>query len=184
MSIYNYTDEIAGNTPYIIAVPGASWGDQWNLLNKTITFSAGNGAQVLGGYNIVDGMPIVDCDNQNFVGAAMAYREIQKGKSVYSMDNPGNDFEYVANPDLKSFRAYITKVTANSLVNLQKIAVISIGENDIEGGETDGIKSINNSRLTIENGVVYDLQGRVVSTKGLQALPKGIYIMNGKKYTK
>ena len=184
MSIYNYTDEIAGNTPYIIAVPGASWGDQWNLLNKTITFSAGNGAQVLGGYNIVDGMPIVDCDNQNFVGAAMAYREIQKGKSVYSMDNPGNDFEYVANPNLKSFRAYITKETANSLVNLQSIAVLNIGENDIEGEETDGIKSINNSRLTIENGVVYDLQGRVVSTKGLQALPKGIYIMNGKKYTK
>ena len=184
MSIYNYTDEIAGNTPYIIAVPGASWGDQWNLLNKTITFSAGANAQVLGGYNIVDGMPVIDCDNQNFVGATMAYREIQKGKSVYSMDNPGNDFEYVANPNLKSFRAYITKETANSLVNLQSIAVLNIGENDIEGEETDGIKSINNSRLTIENGVVYDLQGRVVSTKGLQALPKGIYIMNGKKYTK
>ena len=56
---------------------------------------------------------------------------------------------------------------------------IVIGE---EEGETDGIKAIDNSQLRIENGVVYDLQGRVVSTNGMDALPKGIYIMNGKKY--
>lgn len=53
-----------------------------------------------------------------------------------------------------------------------------------EEGETDGINAIDNSQLRIENGVVYDLQGRVVSTNGMDALPKGIYIMNGKKYTK
>ena len=53
-----------------------------------------------------------------------------------------------------------------------------------EEGETDGIKAIDNSQLTIENGVVYDLQGRVVSTNGMESLPKGIYIMNGKKFTK
>ena len=51
-----------------------------------------------------------------------------------------------------------------------------------EEGETDGIKAIDNSQLRIENGVVYDLQGRVVSTNGMESLPKGIYIMNGKKY--
>lgn len=56
---------------------------------------------------------------------------------------------------------------------------IVIGE---EEGETDGIKAIDNSQLRIEIGVVYDLQGRVVSTNGMEALPKGIYIMNGKKY--
>ena len=54
----------------------------------------------------------------------------------------------------------------------------------LDDSDTDGIKSIDNSQLKIENGVIYDLQGRVVSTNGLQALPKGIYIMNGKKYTK
>ena len=182
MSIYNYTDEIAGNTPYIIAVPGASWGEQWSLINKPITFSAGNNAQVLGGYNIVDGMPVIDCDNQNFVGTAIAYREIQKGKSVYSMDNPGNEFEFVPNPNLKSFRGYITKETATSVVNMSKISIISLGENDFEGGEANGIQSVENGKLTINNNVVYDMQGRVVSSSGLKALPKGIYIMNNKKF--
>ena len=77
-SLYSYTDEIAANTPYLIEMPGDSWGEQWSLINKPITFSAGNGAQVLGGYNIVDGLAVVDADNQNFVSTAMAYREIQR----------------------------------------------------------------------------------------------------------
>ena len=182
-TLYSYTDIIAGNTPYLIAMPGDSWGEQWSLINKTITFSAGNNTQVLGGYNVVDGLPFIDSDNQNFVSAAMAYREIQKGKYVYSMENPGNAFQYVASPDLQSFRGYITKETMPS-TSMQSISILNLVDNNFEGGETDGIIQIENGKRTIENGVVYDLQGRVVSTKGLQALPKGIYIMNGKKYTK
>ena len=181
-SIYTYTEQIAANTPYLIAMPGDSWGDQWSLVNKTITFSAGNGAKVAGGYNVVDGLASVDADNQNFMSAAMAYRDIQKGKSVFSMENPGNAFQYVPNPDLNSFRGYITKETATSLVSMQGISIISITDNDFEGGETDGIRQIENGRMAIENGVVYDLQGRVVSSTGLKALPKGMYIMNGKKF--
>ena len=183
-SLYNYTDEIAANTPYIIAMPGDSWGTKWSLINKAITFSAGNNAKVSGGHNITDGLAVVDADNQNLVSAWIAYRDMQKGKSVYSIDNPGNDFEYVSSPDLKSFRGYITKETAASLVVPLTMEIISIGENEFEGGEeTDGIKSIDNSRFN-NNGLVYDLQGRVVSTKGIGALPKGMYIMNGKKIMK
>ena len=184
-TLYSYTESLEANTPYLIAMPGDSWGAKWSLINKTITFSAGNGAKVRGGYNIVDGLAAVDADNQNFVSAAMAYRDMQNGKSVYSMENPGNNFEYVANPDLKSFRGYITKETAASLVNLQSISIINLGENDFEGGdETDGILQVENGKLTIDNDAVYDLQGRLVSTKGLSALPKGLYIMNGKKIVK
>jgi hypothetical protein len=51
-----------------------------------------------------------------------------------------------------------------------------------EEGDTDGIEGIENSKKTIENDVVYDLQGRVVSTKGMGNLQKGIYVMNGKKF--
>ena len=91
---------------------------------------------------------------------------------------------YVPNPDLKSFRGYITKETAASQVVPQAVAVISFSDNEFEGGETDGIQSVENGKLTIDNNVVYDLQGRVVSTKGLNALPKGLYIMNGKKIMK
>ena len=184
-TLYTYTEAIMGNKPYLIAMPDESWGTKWGLTNKTITFSAGNNAMVLGGYNIVDGLPVVDADNQNFVSAAMAYRDMQNGKSVYSMENPGNDFVYVANPDLKSFRGYITKETSNSLVAPQTMSVISLGENEFEGGdETDGILQVENGKLTIDNDAVYDLQGRLVSTKGMGTLPKGLYIMNGKKIVK
>lgn len=181
-SIYTYTEQIAANTPYLIEMPGDSWGEQWSLINKPITFSAGNNAKVLGGYNVVDGLAVQDADNQNFVSAAMAYRDIQNGKSVYSIENPGNAFQYVASPDLKSFRGYITKETAASVVNMSKITIISLGENDFEGGEANGIQSVENGKLTINNNVVYDMQGRVVSSSGMKALPKGIYIMNGKKF--
>jgi hypothetical protein len=43
------------------------------------------------------------------------------------------------------------------------------------GGEATGIKTIDNSQLTIDN--VYDLQGRRVAQPA-----KGIYIINGKKF--
>ncbi len=53
---------------------------------------------------------------------------------------------------------------------------ITTGEDD-----TDGIVAIDNSQLTIDN--VYDLSGRKVAENAqLSTLPKGIYIMNGKKY--
>ena len=55
------------------------------------------------------------------------------------------------------------------------------------GEETDGIGQIENGELTIENSVVYDLSGRKINEVSgrhgslpLQ-LPKGIYIVNGKK---
>ena len=55
------------------------------------------------------------------------------------------------------------------------------------GEETDGIGQIENGELTIENSVVYDLSGRKLNEVSgrhgslpLQ-LPKGIYIVNGKK---
>ena len=181
-SIYTYTEQIAANTPYLIEMPGDSWGEQWSLINKPITFSAGNNAKVLGGFNVVDGLAVLDADNQNFVSAAMAYRDIQKGKSVYNIENPGNAFQYVPNPDLNSFRGYITKETTASVVSMQSISILSLGENDFEGGETDGIQSVENGKLTIVNNVVYDMQGRVVSSTGLKALPKGMYIMNGRKF--
>ena len=50
-----------------------------------------------------------------------------------------------------------------------------------EGDDTDGIVAIDNSQLTIDN--VYDLSGRKVAENAqLSTLPKGIYIVNGKKY--
>ncbi len=47
-----------------------------------------------------------------------------------------------------------------------------------EGAATE-IHSIGNGQWTIDNGGIYDLQGRKVA-KG-QSLKKGLYIVNGRK---
>ena len=49
-----------------------------------------------------------------------------------------------------------------------------------EGDETTGVKTIDNGQWTIDNGAVYDLQGRKV-TKPVKG---GLYIVNGKKVIK
>ncbi len=51
-------------------------------------------------------------------------------------------------------------------------------------GEATGIKVIDNGQSIMENedGAVYDLSGRRISTSSV--LPKGVYIRNGKKYIK
>ena len=49
-----------------------------------------------------------------------------------------------------------------------------------EGDETTGVKTIDNGQWTIDNGTVYDLQGRKV-TKPVKG---GLYIVNGKKVIK
>ena len=49
------------------------------------------------------------------------------------------------------------------------------------GDETTGVEGIENGELRIENSEVYDLQGRRMNGKNL---PKGVYIVNGKKVVK
>ena len=51
-------------------------------------------------------------------------------------------------------------------------------------GDPSGIEAIGSSQIIGENAAVYYLSGRRISTSKLlngSALPKGIYIMNGKK---
>ena len=47
-------------------------------------------------------------------------------------------------------------------------------------GSTSGINATVNE-ATIDNGCIYDLQGRKITVGG-KSLPKGIYIQNGRKY--
>ena len=47
--------------------------------------------------------------------------------------------------------------------------------------ETTGVGEVKTTEVP-QSGNIYDLNGRLVRTDGnLQALPKGIYILNGKK---
>ena len=102
-------------------------------------------------------------------------------KNVYVLKN--GQFRCCSGGTLPAGKAYLMIPTEDFPGRTSTAKELKIVFED-EDGEADGIKSIYNSQMRIENGVVYDLQGRVVSTNGMDALPKGIYIMNGKKYTK
>ena len=83
------------------------------------------------------------------------------------------------------------KVKAGVAVKAGKayLVITASGAKDFYGmdDDTDGINQMENGELTIENSVVYDLSGRKINEVSgrhgslpLQ-LPKGIYIVNGKK---
>lgn len=89
---------------------------------------------------------------------------------------------YYTQSDLKTkgFRAWVVDLEAQAA----KTFVIALnGVYD----ETDGIESIFDDDATVvvpQNSSIYDLSGRKVAGKAseLNTLPKGMYIVNGKKY--
>ncbi len=100
-------------------------------------------------------------------------------KKYYAMSQ-GN-LSLATNPTayLSPFRWYMATEdrTGNSAAYAPKMIRVV----DIETGETTGIGKVETTEAP-QSGNIYDLNGRLVRTDGnLQALPKGIYILNGKK---
>ena len=100
-------------------------------------------------------------------------------KKYYAMSQ-GN-LSLATNPTayLSPFRWYMAAEdrTGNSAAYAPKMIRVV----DIETGETTGIGEVETTEAP-QSGNIYDLNGRLVRTDGnLQALPKGIYILNGKK---
>ena len=51
--------------------------------------------------------------------------------------------------------------------------------------ETTAIDGMTTADQRLDSGTVYDLNGRVMgSTDDLDAMPRGLYIINGNKYVK
>ena len=163
------------NTPYLLAVPGDKWGEKYDLHNKPFTFygenvtvSATTPATASGEYVFSGTYTKADCADG------------------YKLNEAGDFFELQAEGATElPFRAYF--VTADGRAN--NIRVLRVASS-----ETDGIRQIENGELTIENSAVYDLSGRKLSTlrsarsdaflrknSQLSTLPKGIYIIDGKK---
>lgn len=100
-------------------------------------------------------------------------------KKYYAMSQ-GN-LSLATNPTayLSPFRWYMAAEdrTGNSAAYAPKMIRVV----DIETGETTGIGEVETTEAP-QSGNIYDLNGRLVRTDGnLQALPKDIYILNGKK---
>ena len=106
---------------------------------------------------------------------------------AYVMGVKGDKYTmYHTTQDLKTkgFRAWIIDCDANGNTIAPTTNTLSVGVNGIVDGTTD-IESIFGEPSTYKKiEGIYDLSGRKVETRNaeLGTLPKGVYIVNGKKY--
>ena len=162
--VYNATETMEANIPYIMAVPDESWGKGVSLVGSTLVF---------GGENVTINKAVpttIETDHFMFIGT---YTGATGLENVYILNAAGTSFARGLS-EVNPFNAYIkpqsgVTVGANINISFGDDFVTSIKEVDANYGSNDN---------------VYDLQGRTVSTNGLRALPKGLYIMNGKKVVK
>lgn len=182
---YDYTDVFEANVPYIICMPGEyykKWGDKWCLTGKDIIFSAEN-------TQVKAGLAIVDCNNYNLMGTTTATKYNPK-KYLYGMDTPGNRYDYLSGTvesydGFKPFRAYLTAESAPSNETQAHVKIAQYVDFDnIEPEDEElitGIETIRESHNA--DKAIYNMYG--VKMQGdLNSLPRGMYIIGGKKYIK
>jgi hypothetical protein len=148
--------------PYIIAMPGNKWGEAWNLTNRDITFIGEN-------VNIsADAKAVVNGTTFKFAGMTRSTEVTNE----FLLNAAGNAFEKTS-ATLEAFRACFRSVGYTST------SVLGIAS---EGANPTGIESIE-SPVQGEPSAIFSLHGiRQHGQSG--TLPKGIYIMNGKKVVK
>ncbi len=147
---------MTAGTPYII-----KWASDENLVNPVFTGVTIN----------AEASTEVDFDGGKFVGQYNPQTWTEENKSILFLGTE-NKLNWpkpsaTKNPFLGSFRAYFELSDGQEARSF----VLNFGE-----GETTGINSIDNGQLIMDNGAVYDLQGRKVQKPG-----RGLYIVNGKK---
>jgi hypothetical protein len=156
------------HTPYIMAVPDASWGAAYNLAGKTLVFKATDAA-------ITQATNLTQAGNYySFVGT---YENLTDQQGIFVLDSQGKSFTSAAT-SVSPFVAYLLGKD-----RAQAAAHINLVFDDDFVTAIDGTR-LNQADTQATASAVYDLQGRLVSTKGLNSLPKGCYIINGKKIVK
>ena len=161
---FGYVEEggLKANTPYIIAVPGSKWGSEWNLTGKTLKFIGKASSTIEYNPNTEKAQ-----DHYSFVGTTKK----QNLSSVYALNADGSKFQ-LGNATVSPFRAYFT---ANSGSSAARLAILSADD------QPTAITLP--SKDPLMTGDVYAIDGRKVGDS-IDRLPKGIYIINGKKVVK
>ena len=163
-------DGIKANVPFIMEVPNSDeYEDEYNIEGE-VSFSATDVT-----VHATTGSQLPIADDYTFLGT---YEGTVSGSGVYAL----NDEEYVADGtvylpggvfvrgsrDIRPFEAYVYSEGGSRAPYLR-----------IGGKKGTGI----GSQLMMDNGqlTVYDLMGRRISVGHLHELPKGVYIVNGRK---
>lgn len=183
---FSDVEKIEPNTPYIITVPDNYNGEDYCLVGKPLAFSASHAS-------VVSGKPYADADNFDFVGSLTEASTV--GDYIYWLneENGGNHFVYLPDSSqVRPFRAYFAarkqpregaKLFVASYVFQQETA-------PEEDGETDGVIELTAPESPSMPGKtgIYTMAGVKVATadagslrEALSRLPKGIYVVNGRK---
>lgn len=159
--IFDFTDKIEANTPYIIAVPGDHWGAAWDLTGKELVFKAANADVSAGGKAVVSG------NSYKFTGTTTS----QSVSDVFLLNETGSSFVNTASGTVAPFRAYFKSQTLNNVASLYITS---------PSNQTTAIGQLPAVIATPKSGAIYTLDGRRLKT----APKHGVYIMNGKKMVK
>ena len=176
---FTSTDQILANVPYIITVPGEYVAEDTCLVGKPLEFSAG-------GVDVISNFIVADGNNYNFQGS-LSTQDVY-GKYIFMLDEEDRGNHFIYNTDsttVAPFRAYFTSDTKpreNAILRIASYVDLPRTAN------TDGIKVV--AADTPRYTAVYNINGVAVRTAPsdlrphdmLTGLPKGIYIINGKKY--
>lgn len=173
-------DEMLAYEPYLYNVPGEYWGKRRNLCGKQITFF-GENATLYKDVNVG-----VHSSAYNLMGTTV-------GKSIsnaWFINPEGNAFLYAQTQDVPAFHAYFmdnNQVFGSSVAQTDKpILRIKFQDGNTQATGITTTESVNTNKVD-----VYNLQGVKVATLpsangivNLNQLPKGIYMVNGKKVMK
>ena len=168
---FDFAQEIVGNRPYIMAVPGNKWGSVYNLVGKPLEFSA-TSVTIKKTQDLV-----VGSDVYRFYGSYQAAHKV----AAYQLDSKGQNFVF-STSNVKPFRGYFISTSADD-DNYTNLVI---------GSET-GIEELTMMPFAAEGETVavYNISGVKVATVKvnngsiqLDGLPKGIYIINGHKLIK
>ncbi len=180
--------EMQANVPYLVAVPDNAWGAKWNLVGKNIVWSATNAT--------VKPDAIAYTSGQNMVFAGSSYKQQLRG--ILGINADGSQFSTSGAQSVDAFHAYFKAIGETPYYSKTlDIAILNDETNGIEaypqsfsersGAETTAIYDLSGRRVatlrssdveTLRNSGVEKLRSSGVSTS---QLPKGIYIINGKK---
>ena len=166
---FGYAQEMKANHPYIMAVPNNTWGEAFNLVGKNMVFGASN-VEIESNPSV-----LVGSETMFFRGT---YANVNT-TNTYVLNSTGTKFSFGSNK-VKPFRGFFVAKDND---------VFGVGDLNIGTFEddTNGILHLNGSGVT-RTVDVYDVRGMKVGTAEVQDgkvtlgdLPRGIYIVDGKK---
>ena len=164
------------------------------LIKPTKDVASINTAEVKGYpyVTIENAAPAEWCKGNGYVWMSSYSNDLTVKKGDCFISNKDGSFKnFVGDPGtLKGFRGYLKNIGTNGVSEAKKLTV-GMGSN-VTTDETSAIDGIlidgdmPADSVTAADGKVYNLNGQVVATsyRQFQALPGGVYVVNGKKVVK